>query len=266
MVPLISINTLCFAPAPFDVLVASIARVGASAVFAEISDLEAAGVPKAVQTLSEAGVKLAGITHRAFAFAEPAAAIEQRARLRETIDVSSAMGAPPICLTTGGRGRLPWHEAAQRFCEAIGPCVEAANAAGVVLAIEPTSHLYADVSIVHRLMDAVTLARRAKLQIGLDLFPCWVDSDIEQAIIAAAPVCAFVQVSDHVLGDRGLPCRAIPGDGSIPLELLIGKILATGFRGAFDLEIIGPRLQSHDREAALRRGLLRVTAAISAAM
>lgn len=62
-------------------------------------------------------------------------------------------------LTVGGRGALDWNSAARAFAEAIAPCAEKARAAGIALGIEPTSHLYSDVSIAHRLSDTVALAK-----------------------------------------------------------------------------------------------------------
>jgi sugar phosphate isomerase/epimerase len=266
MFPLVSINTLCLAPAPFDLMVESVARLGAPAIFPEITDLDTVGAKRASQLLSNVGLKVAAVTHRAFGFAEPAEAAKQRSRLLKTIDMCHAIDAPAICLTTGGRGQLTWSDAAARFCEEIRPCVEAAASARVALGIEPTSHLYADISFVHRLMDVVTLAKQANVKVGVDLFPCWVDSDIEPAIAAAGPMCAFVQVSDYVMGDRGLPCRAIPGDGVLPLDRIVSQIIATGFRGPFDIEVIGPRLFNVDRHAALRRGVASLTSAITTGM
>jgi sugar phosphate isomerase/epimerase len=121
------------------------------------------------------------------------------------------------------------------FAAAIAPCAESARHLGIKLAIEPTSHLYADVSIAHRLADTVSLAEQAGIHLGIDLFACWMDADIDAAIRAAAPLCAVVQVSDFVMGDRALPCRAVPGDGVIPLSRLLPQIVSAGFDGYFDL-------------------------------
>lgn len=163
-------------------------------------------------------------------------------------------------MTTGGRGPLSWHAAADRFANTVAPCVEAARAAGVDLGIEPTSHLYSDVSIAHRLADTVTLARKAHIGVMIDLFACWVDADIEKAIAAAAPISPVVQVADYVYGDRGLPCRAVPGDGAIPFERLVPVLVRSGFTGWFDLEIIGPRLQKEGEAQGLRRAADRIGA------
>lgn len=263
--PRVSLNTLCLEPGTFPALVDTVARLGADAIFTERTDVETYGVAQSKRLLSDAGLPLAGLTHRAFGFSDPSEAARQRDRLHGTIEIAQAADCPAVCLTTGGRGDLSWSEAAARFAAEIAPCVEAAHAAGVLLGVEPTSHLYADASIAHRLSDLVALAERASTAIGLDIFPCWIDADLDEAIDRAAPLCAFVQLSDYVYGDRGLPCRAIPGDGAVPLDRIVARIVAAGYHGTFDLEVIGPRL-GNDRHANLQRGLARVRASIDAAL
>ena len=65
--------------------------------------------------------------------------------------------------------------------------------------------------------------------------------------------CHLVQVADYVLGDRAFPCRAVLGDGAIPLDRILGWILAAGYRGAFDLELMGPRIDQEGHVEAVRR-------------
>ncbi len=50
---------------------------------------------------------------------------------------------------------------------------------------------------------------------------------------------------------------AVPG-----AEIAARVILATGYRGPFDLEIIGPRLLAEGREAGLKRAIANVQQAI----
>lgn len=266
MSPIIAINTLCLEPATLAAHAEFVAGLGVGAISPGQEQVAAIGASQAARLFRDAGLSVALLTHRAFGFATPAEAAQQRARLIATIDLAHTLGAPAVCLTSGGRGELSWVEALQRFAAEISPCVEYARAAGVALGLEPTSHLYADASIAHRLSDVVALARAAGISVGIDLFACWVDADIEEAIAAAGPLCAFVQVSDYVLGDRQLPCRAVPGDGALPLDRLVRLILATGYRGPFDLEIIGPRLVAEGREIGLRRAIKRLQQSIDSAL
>lgn len=253
MHPSISINTLCLPPAPLDALVDRVARIGAQGISPDLDQVLAFGVGESAQAIRDAGLAVATLTHRAFGYATPAETGAARERLLRTIAIAGELGAQTIIMTTGGRGALNWPQAAEAFAEAMLPCTEAARAAGIRLGIEPTSHLYSDVSIAHRLTDAATLARKAGIGVMIDLFACWVDADIDAAIADAASLTALVQVSDYIYGDRGLPCRAVPGDGAVPLDRLIPAIARAGFTGWFDLEIIGPRLQAEGEDVGLRR-------------
>ncbi len=253
MHPALSVNTLCFAPAPLDRLSEKVARIGARGISPDLAQVLDLGVPQTAHLLRDAGLTVATLTHRAFGFATSELVTVARERLCRTIDIAAKIGAASIIMTTGGRGLLDWSEAAERFAEAIAPCTDMAIEAGVRLGIEPTSHLYADVSIAHRLADTTRIAHMAKIAPILDLFACWFDVDIDAAIAEAAPHLALVQVSDYVSGDRALPCRAVPGDGDVPLDRLIPALVAAGYCGWFDLEIIGPRLLAEGEEIGLMR-------------
>lgn len=249
----ISINVLSLSPAAFDHQVEAVARIGSRAITPDIGQLGDVSSTLAARLIGDAGLQAAALTHRAFGFGDAAETQMACERLERSIEYASAIGAPAIVMTTGRRGALNWADAATRFVEGIAPCVAQAQTADIKLGIEPTSHLYADVSITHRLSDCNAIARQANVTVVIDLFACWTDSNIDEAITAAAPITSLVQVSDYVYGDRGLPCRAVLGDGVVPLDRLIQSIIAAGFRGTFDLEIIGPRLKAEGTEMGLKR-------------
>jgi sugar phosphate isomerase/epimerase len=50
-----------------------------------------------------------------------------------------------------------------------------------------------------------------------------------------------------------LPGRAVPGDGTIPLEAFVAQALAAGYSHGFDLELIGPRIDQEGRLESARR-------------
>lgn len=171
-----------------------------------------------------------------------------RDALSTVIDAAAAVGARTVYMLTGGRGELTWAQAADRFCAMVAPCAAQAKAAGVALAVENASSLYADLHLAHTLRDAVTLAEMGDLSVCIDVFHCWAEGDLEEMLQRALPRTALIQLSDYVLGDRALPARAVPGDGTIPLEAFVAQALAGGYRHGFDLELIGPRI---DREGPL---------------
>ncbi len=253
MHPRLSINVLSLMPDAFGNQVEAVARIGASAITPDVGQLADVSSTHAGRLIRDAGLNAAALTHRAFGFADAAAEKAAQERLAHSIDYAQAIGASTIVLTSGGRGAHDWREASKRFTETMAPCAAQAKAAGIKLGIEPTSHLYADASIAHRLSDCITLARAADITVTIDLFACWVDSDIDAAIAEAGPHTALVQVSDYAYGDRGLPCRAVPGDGALPLGKLLAAIVKSGYTGVYDLEIIGPRIAAEGVENGLIR-------------
>jgi sugar phosphate isomerase/epimerase len=112
--------------------------------------------------------------------------------------------------------------------------------------------------IAHTLADTVMLAEMAGVGVCIDLQPCWGEANLVRLFRHAMPITGLVQVSDYVLGDRVAPCRAVPGDGAVPLESLIGDLLDAGYTGLFDLELVGPRIDAEGGAAASTRAVERL--------
>jgi len=178
---------------------------------------------------------------------------EARPALNQVIDAAAGVGAQTVYLLTGGRGPLSWSQAAGRFCEMVAPCAEHADRAGVALAIENASSLYADIHLAHTLRDTITLAEMSGLGICIDVFHCWAEGELDALLQRALPRTLLIQLSDYVLGDRALPGRAVPGDGTIPIEAFVAQALAGGYAQGFDLELIGPRIDAEGRFESARR-------------
>lgn len=176
-----------------------------------------------------------------------------RAETLRVIDAAATLGCPSIYGLTGGRGGMTWEAAAETFAATIAPCIEPARAKGVTLMVECATPLYAHGTITNNLRDTVILAEIAGIGVCLDTFGCWTEAGLRDTIARAVGLGAIVQVSDYVLGDTSLPCRAVPGDGAIPLRQLIDWTLEAGYQGAFDLELLGPRIEAEGRLDAVRR-------------
>jgi sugar phosphate isomerase/epimerase len=215
--------------------------------------LAAAGWDEGIAALERAGMAVPYLILRApFRLAEPAGRRDEVARAQRTIDTAAALGAPLVYLTTGPGGSLTWEEAADRFVDAFGPVAEHAAAAGVRLALETTNPQFADVDILHTLAATVELAERAGAAVCLDVHATWTEPGLAANIARAAGRLALVQVSDYVPGSRTL-ARAVPGDGVIPLERILGDVLDGGYGGPIDLELFGAR--DEDPVAAVLRGI-----------
>lgn len=175
------------------------------------------------------------------------------ANLGAAIDAAAALGMANVYLVSGGRGGLDWEAAAARFAALVAPCRDYAVTRGIALTVETANLLNADIHIAHTLDDTIRLAEIAGIGITIDLGACWFEGGLADKFRRAIPTTALVQVSDYVLGDRSTPCRAVPGDGVVPLEQLLAQLLELGYDGVFDLELSGPRITAEGHRDAFRR-------------
>lgn len=184
---------------------------------------------------------------------------EASEKMLHAIDLTLNLGAKSMYLLTGGRGSLSWEQAAERFIKLLEPSRELARAKGVTLMVENASPLNVDIHIAHTLADTIQLAEMAGIGVCIDLQPCFGEANLAQLFRRASPMTGLVQVSDYVLGDRVAPCRAVPGDGVVPLERLIGDLLEAGYQGLFDLELVGPRINEEGSAIAAKRAAERLS-------
>jgi hypothetical protein len=95
-------------------------------------------------------------------------------------------------------------------------------------------------------------------QVGLVSYKLDDDAQAERGLAAMVgehlDQVALVQVSDFVVGTEVRLSRSVPGDGDIPLSRIIGDLLQAGYPGAFDLEILGPRIEEEGYDSAVPRG------------
>jgi sugar phosphate isomerase/epimerase len=259
----ISIHPVCFMGAPFAELAQNWAKLGARRVGLINQFLDEQGLDTVKAAVRAGGYKVETINHIFLGMGQNLDLNEEtwevpRARLGRQIENAKALGANSIYVMSGGHGRLTWSEAAECFSAAIAPCVQQAKATGVAILVENASPLFADVHIAHSLRDAVILAEICGIGVCMDFFGSWCEAGLPETIERAGPRLGLIQPCDYVYGDRSLPCRAVPGDGTIPVKRLLGWILETGYQGGFDLEIMGPRLDREGRLLAIARSAERV--------
>jgi sugar phosphate isomerase/epimerase len=218
------------------------------------------GVEEAQQALAAGGTQVEAVNHQ-FAIYPDLDNDDGEAteKLLQAIDVAAALGASSVYLQTGGRGRLTWEQAAERFAALIAPCKAAAAAHGVSVLVENASSFNADIHISHTLADTITLAELAGIGLCIEWHACWMEAGLKALLRKAIPMTGLMQVSDYVLGDRAAPCRAVPGDGVIPLDRILGDALEAGYEGVFDIELVGPRIAAEGARAATHRAAQRVS-------
>lgn len=221
--------------------------------------LEAEGHEAAAALVRGSGVTITHIVHsNMFTLADPDAWPAEGRALMESIDTAAALEVPIIYGTTGPAGGLTWEEAIGNLSRALIVPRAHAGERGVQLLFETTNPQYADIDCFHSLRDTLLGVEAVGAGICLDIHASWTEAGLDRTIARAAPLIGLVQVSDYAPGSRTLD-RAVPGEGVIPLERIIGWILATGYGGLFDIELVDAA-GTTDRDDALSRAVANLTA------
>ena len=231
-------------------------HAGITAIGASLAKLEAAGLEAGAQRLRDAGLRITNLIGLGpFRLDDSSQWPEQRTRVERALDAAEAVGAECMILTTGPAGQLTWEDAADALEDALGPVIEAAATRRLPFGLEHTNSLRVDVGFVHTLADAVDLARRLGIGVGVETNACWAERRLGETITTGVDTFRVVQVSDFAIGTLSTPNRLVPGDGDIPLTRILGQLLAAGYEGCFDLELIGPRIEDEGYESACTRAV-----------
>jgi sugar phosphate isomerase/epimerase len=170
------------------------------------------------------------------------------------VDAAALVGGC-LVLTTGPAYPMEWDDAVAALDAAITPVRDHARVHGVPLTVEPTSQLRVDLSFCTTVRDGVDLARTLGVGLCLECNSSFAERDLVATLASATDVLAHVQVSDFVLGTLRTPDRAVPGDGDIALARLLPAIQALGYTGAYELEMVGPRIEGEGYASAIERGI-----------
>jgi sugar phosphate isomerase/epimerase len=108
------------------------------------------------------------------------------------------------------------------------------------------------------LRDTVDLAEQLDLAVCLELNSCWAERAFRESVVRAGARLAHVQVSDGVVGSLSTPDRLVPGDGDVPIGARIEALLLAGYPGAFEIEMVGPRIEEEGYEPAIGRAIAHV--------
>jgi sugar phosphate isomerase/epimerase len=229
---------------------------GIDCVGVSVAKLNAFGWEEGSRRVADAGVRVANLIGLGpFVLTQPAQWERQRERLVRALEAGRALNAGCVVFTTGPAGPLPWDEAADALETALAPVLVEARALGIPFAVEHTNSLRVDVGFVHSLRDVVDLARRMGTGVCMEVNACWAERGLAETIAGSIDVIRLVQVSDFAIGTLATPDRLVPGDGDIPLARIIGQVLAAGYPGVFDLELIGPRIDAEGYASAVPRAI-----------
>jgi sugar phosphate isomerase/epimerase len=233
-------------------------RLGVRYAGLSLRKCEVVGLDVAVDRVRSAGLRVSNFVECGWCeLANPQTWPEYQRRMVAALAAMNALDAPVLVLTTGPAGPLEWEAAATALAEVLAPVAAAARESGARIAIENTSPMRLDLSFTTTLRDTVDLADQLDTAVCVELSSCWAERGFEATVARAGGRIGHVQISDASVASLTTPDRLVPGDGDVPLARRVAALLALGYSGAFELEMVGPRIEREGYEPAIARALAR---------
>ncbi|WP_367924989.1 sugar phosphate isomerase/epimerase family protein [uncultured Ruthenibacterium sp.] len=193
-----------------------------------------------MEQLAQQGVRYAALgtgkvyTVDGLSFSDPDPVVRKGAvqRIRDSIDLSTKIGAPPVILgSCRGASKDVDGKAMKRICDCLKECSEYAEKRDIRLALEPmTSYELPYICCVDEAMEVLDQIQSSHLGLTLDTCNMNIEEDsLERAVMKSAGRIFHVQIADNN--------RRYPSSGHIPFQSFLAVLYATGYDGYISAEL-----------------------------
>ena len=225
------------------------ARHGIRAVTVRRSLVEEHGVTKAAKLISDAGLKVLGVSRCAsLTEDDPTKIAANHDENIRAIALAAELQATNLAMISSGLpgGSTDLAGARSRARDAVARLLPEARAAGVTLGLEAIHPMrVASGCIWSTLGQANAVCEELGDGTGLivDAYHVWWDPDLAASIQASKGRIVSFQISDWLRDTTAADGsdRGMPGDGVIPLRELGEQVRAAGFDGFDELELFSER-------------------------
>ena len=168
----------------------------------------------------------------------------------EAIQLAAMLNAPVLVVYTGGRNCHTERHARRLVDHALERLIPVAEDFGITLALEATHPACATEwsfqSRPEELLELTEKHRSPHLGIVLDTYHQGFDTDLLERLPELTPHVAVVHLGDGRWQPADEQDRCPLGEGMVPVELIVERMIELGYRGHFDVELLGAEIELLD--------------------
>lgn len=173
----------------------------------------------------------------------------------DAIQLAADIGANTVTVLSGGRGGHTKGHANRLLRNALKDLSEAAQAVGVQLAVEPM-HVgcafdWSFLNTVPQCLDLINAIDNPNLGITFDCYHLAQDANTMNWLESIVKYVRLVQLGDAKHAPLGEQNRCLLGHGHVPLADIINAFEAGGYRGFYEIEIVGQDVEHLQYEQIL---------------
>ncbi|MFO0817877.1 MAG: sugar phosphate isomerase/epimerase family protein [Pirellulales bacterium] len=183
---------------------------------------------------------------------------------RDAIRAATLLNAPTLIVYTGARAGHTRNHARRLLRAAIDEIAPFAAEHGISLALEPMHEgcagewtFLTDVDETLAQLDAL---RHPNVQLAFDTYHLGQNPAVVERVRDIAPRTAIVQLGDARQAPRGEQNRCPLGAGAIPLREIVAQFESAGYRGFYDVELLGEDIEATDYQELIRTSVAAAAA------
>lgn len=165
----------------------------------------------------------------------------------EAISVAATLGSPVLVVQSGCRGGHTRSHACRLLVQALEELAPLAARAGVSLALKAVEQRGGTgCGFLGSLREAAELVERCgdpAVRLAVDLWHVADTPDLGRLLPRVAESAAVVQVADRCGSCLPHADRLPAGHGNLPLERIVGDLVACGYRGPFEFDPVGEAVE-----------------------
>ena len=265
-----SINEMTTYRWTFEEDVLHYAAAGVRAVGVWRHKLSDFGEERGIELIADSGLKVSSLLWAGgFTGSEGTTHRESIVDAKETIRLAAALHASCLVLYTGARAGHTHNHARRLMRSALKELRPIAEEHGVTLAIEPMhpgcNGDWTFLTDVDETLELIDSAESPYVKICFDTYHLAQDESIFGRLEELASRIALVQLGDAKEPPQGEQDRCCLGEGVIPLSRLVSSLEAAGYRGYYELELMGEEIEAADYGEVLERSKRVYSEIVSAA-
>lgn len=216
------------------------------------------GVERGLELLQESGLRVCSLNWAGGFTGIDGRSFEESVRdACDAVRLADEANAENLVLYAGGRNGHTTRHAERLLASALDTLLPLAEAMGVTLALKPMHPACsAEWSFINCIQEAATLVRgydSPRLRLTYDNYQFPLTEKGLSDLGAIAPLIGLVQLAD-TRTPHGIDLDRCPlGEGALPVADTIRTLIAAGYTGCFDAEILGPSVEALEYDDLLAR-------------
>ena len=243
---------------PFDEDVYRYRQAGVSAIGVWRQKLADFGEDKGRELLADSGMSVSSLLWAGgFTGNDGRNQRESLQDAREAIELAAFLKSSCLIVYSGARGGHTLNHANRLFRQAIDELLPVAEELSVTLAVKPMHPACASgwtfLTDLERTSQWARSYQHDRLKLVVDLYQWGFDRSFKDQLGSLVSELALVQLGDGRLPPDKEQSRCPLGAGEIPLAEYLEQLMALGYGGYYELELMGEEIELLDYEPMLRQ-------------